>query len=40
MKLRDLLGEVFEDAQPVNKHAVIEDVSQYGAVGNSLYNMF
>lgn len=38
MKLRDLLGEVFEDAQPVNKHAVIEDVSQYGAVGNSLYN--
>ena len=36
-KLKDLLAEVFEEGRPVNKHAVIEGVSQYGAIGKPLY---
>ena len=37
-KLKNLLGEVFEDVQKVDKHRVIEGVRNYGIVGKSLYN--
>ena len=37
-KLKDLLGEVFDEAPKVNKHEVIEGVKSYGVVGQSLYN--
>ena len=37
-KLKDLLGEVFEDVQKVDKHKVIEGVRNYGIVGKQLYN--
>ena len=37
-KLKNLLGEVFEDIQKVDKHKVIEGVRNYGIVGKSLYN--
>ena len=35
-KLKDLLAEVFQEDQPVNKHEVIESVSQYGIAGKTL----
>ena len=37
-KLKDLLGEVFDDTPKVNKHEVVEGVKNYGVVGKSLYN--
>ena len=37
-KLKNLLSEVFEDVQKVDKHRVIEGVRNYGIVGKSLYN--
>ena len=37
-KLKDLLGEVFEETRKVDKHQVIEGVKNYGIVGKSLYN--
>ena len=37
-KLKNLLNEVFEDSPKINKHKVIEGVSQYGAVGKALYS--
>ena len=37
-KLKDLLGEAFEETQKVDKHEVIEGVRNYGIVGKSLYN--
>ena len=37
-KLKDLLGEVFEETPKVDKHKVIEGVRNYGIVGKSLYN--
>ena len=37
-KLKNLLGEVFEDVQKVDKHQVVEGVRNYGIVGKSLYN--
>ena len=37
-KLKNLLGEVFEDVQKVDKHKVIEGVRNYGIVGKQLYN--
>ena len=37
-KLKNLLTEVFEDVQSVDKHQVIEGVRNYGIVGKSLYN--
>ena len=37
-KLKDLLGEVFDDTPKVDKHKVIEGVRNYGIVGKSLYN--
>ena len=37
-KLKDLLGEVFEETPIVDKHKVIEGVRNYGIVGKSLYN--
>ena len=37
-KLKNLLGEVFEDVQKVDKHKVIEGVRNYGIVGKTLYN--
>ena len=37
-KLKNLLSEVFEDVQKVDKHKVIEGVRNYGIVGKSLYN--
>ena len=37
-KLKNLLTEVFEDVQSVDKHSVIEGVRNYGIVGKSLYN--
>jgi hypothetical protein len=37
--LKDLLVEVFEEnEQPIDKHAVIEAVSQYGNIGKSIYS--
>jgi len=37
-KLKDLLGEVFDETPKVDKHQVIEGVRNYGIVGKSLYN--
>lgn len=37
-KLKELLGEVFEDSPKVDKHKVIEGVKNYGIVGKSLYS--
>ena len=37
-KLKDLLSEVFEETQPVDKHKVIEGVRNYSIVGKTLYN--
>ena len=37
-KLKDLLGEVFDETTKVDKHKVIEGVRNYGIVGKSLYN--
>ena len=37
-KLKNLLGEVFEDVQKVDRHKVIEGVRNYGIVGKTLYN--
>ena len=38
VKLRDLLKEVFEDAPKINKHKVIEGVSNYSNLGKRLYS--
>ena len=32
-KLKDLLGEAFEETQKVDKHEVIEGVRNFGIVG-------
>ena len=37
-KLKELLGEVFDETPKVDKHKVIEGVRNYGIVGKSLYN--
>ena len=37
-KMKNLLGEVFEDVQKVDKFKVIEGVRNYGTVGKQLYN--
>jgi len=37
-KMKDLLGEVFDEAPKVDRHKVIEGVRNYGIVGKSLYN--
>ena len=37
-KLKDLLGEVFDETPKVDKHQVIEGVKNYGIVGKSLYS--
>ena len=37
-KLKNLLSEVFEDVQKVDKHKVIEGVRNYSIIGKSLYN--
>ena len=37
-KLKDLLGEVFEETQKVDKYKVSEGVRNFGIVGKSLYN--
>jgi hypothetical protein len=37
-KLKDLLSEVFEDVQKVDKFKVSEGVRNFGIVGKSLYN--
>tara|TARA_Y100000034_G_scaffold127604_1_gene180619 strand:- start:1730 stop:2398 length:669 start_codon:yes stop_codon:yes gene_type:complete len=37
-KLKDLLGEVFEDKPHVDKYKVVEGVRNYGIVGKTLYN--
>ena len=37
-KLKNLLSEVFEDVQKVDKFKVVEGVRNYGIVGKSLYN--
>ena len=37
-KLKNLLGEAFEDTPKVDKHKVIEGVRNYAIVGKSLYN--
>ena len=37
-KLKNILSEVFEDVQKVDKHSVIEGVRNYSIVGKSLYN--
>jgi len=37
-KLTNLLSEVFEDIQKVDKHQVVEGVKNYGIVGKQLYN--
>ena len=37
-KLKDLLGEAFEDTPKIDKHQVIEGVRNFGIVGKSLYN--
>jgi hypothetical protein len=37
-KLKDLLGEVFEETPKVDKHKVVEGVRNFGIVGKSLYN--
>tara|TARA_Y100001963_G_scaffold114888_1_gene159334 strand:- start:83 stop:727 length:645 start_codon:yes stop_codon:yes gene_type:complete len=37
-KLKELLGEAFEDTPKVNKHEVVEGVRNFNVVGKSLYN--
>ena len=37
-KLKDLLGEVFDETPKVDKHRVIEGVRNFGIVGKTLYN--
>ena len=37
-KLKDLLSEVFEETQKVDKYKVSEGVRNFGIVGKSLYN--
>ena len=37
-KLKNILSEVFEDVQKVDKFKVVEGVRNYGIVGKSLYN--
>ena len=37
-KMKNLLGEVFDETPKVDKHKVIEGVRNYGIVGKSLYN--
>ena len=37
-KLKDILSEVFEDVQKVDKHQTIEGVRNFGIVGKALYN--
>ena len=37
-KLKNLLGEAFEDTPKVDKHKVVEGVRNYGIVGKALYN--
>jgi len=37
-KLKNILSEVFEDVQKVDKHKVIEGVRNYGIVGKQLYS--
>ena len=37
-KLKNILSEVFEDIQKVDKFKVVEGVRNYGIVGKSLYN--
>ena len=37
-KMKNLLGEVFEDVQKVDKFKVVEGVRNYGIVGKTLYN--
>ena len=37
-KLKDLLSEVFEETQKVDKYKVSEGVRNYGIVGKALYN--
>ena len=38
IKLKNLLGEVFDETPKVDKHRVIEGVRNYGIVGKTLYN--
>ena len=37
-KLKELLGEAFEETPKVDKHKVVEGVKNFGIVGKSLYN--
>ena len=37
-KLKELLGEVFDETPKVDKHRVVEGVRNYGIVGKQLYN--
>ena len=37
-KLKELLGEVFDETPKVDKHQVVEGVKNYGIVGKQLYN--
>jgi len=37
-KLKNILGEAFEDTPRVDKHQVVEGVRNYGIVGKTLYN--
>ncbi|MAJ22817.1 MAG: hypothetical protein CMI75_03415 [Candidatus Pelagibacter sp.] len=37
-KLKNILGEAFEDTQRVDKHKVVEGVRNFGIVGKTLYN--
>ena len=37
-KLKDLLSEVFEETQKVDRHKVSEGVRNFGIVGKTLYN--
>ena len=37
-KLKNILTEVFEDTQKVDKYKVVEGVKNYGIVGKQLYN--
>jgi len=37
-KLKNLIGEAFEDTPRVDKHQVIEGVKNFGIVGKTLYN--
>jgi len=38
IKLKTLLGEVFDETPKVDKHQVVEGVRNFGIVGKSLYN--